>query len=135
MDHSIISSTSNTAGRMFDASKINQLFDKIGKSNFRSISLPQGLNLHFFACLESSNNLEIEERSIKNLAQKLQLKLIEPICLAVNHGQQLGALLKWINRRQAEASPSCIANSLSVFQAVSSVQVSSCRSYLLLSLN
>ena len=73
---------------------------------------------------ERANNLEIEERSIKNLAQKLQLKLIDPQTLAINHGPQLGTLLNWINRRQAEASPNCISSCLSVFQAISSVQVS-----------
>ena len=63
-------------------------------------------------------------RSIKNLAQKLQLKLIDPQTLSVNHGQQLGSLLNWINMRQQDASPNCIASCLSVFQAVSAVPVS-----------
>ena len=49
--------------RSIDAGKINQLFEKIS----------------------SADNLEIEERSVKNLAQKLKLKLMEPIYLSVYH--------------------------------------------------
>ena len=77
--------------------------------------------------LERANNLEIEERSIKNLAQKLQLKLIDAQTLSLNHGQQLGALLGWINRRQVDARPASIQACLSVFQHVSTAQVSNCK--------
>lgn len=49
--------------RTLDPVKINQIFDKIFQSN----------------------NLEIEERNIKNLAQKVGLKLIDCGYLVSNH--------------------------------------------------
>lgn len=58
-----------------DYGKINQLFEKISKFSVLTESLA-----------DSSNNLEIEERSIKNIAQKVQLSLLTPAELAVNHG-------------------------------------------------
>ena len=72
MNQSIMSSMSTSTmadGRTtFDTGKINQLFDKIGKwLNFSSTNS----NLSILLFVERANNLEIEERSIKNLAQKL----------------------------------------------------------------
>jgi hypothetical protein len=58
-----------------DINKVNQLFEKICKCPlFVTIAFPA-----------AANNLEIEERSVKNLAQKVQLKLLEPQDLVQNH--------------------------------------------------
>jgi hypothetical protein len=54
--------------------------------------------------IDRSNNLEIEERAVKNLHQKVTLKLLEGQALAQNHAPQIGQLLDWVNRRQKEAS-------------------------------
>ena len=72
MNQSMMSSMSTSTmadGRTtFDTGKINQLFDKIGKwLNFYSSNSDHSILLF----VERANNLEIEERSIKNLAQKL----------------------------------------------------------------
>lgn len=49
---------------------------------------------------ERIDNLEIEQRSLKNLAQKVALGLIDAKQLALGHVNQIGTLLAWINRRQ-----------------------------------
>ncbi len=58
-----------------DPIKVNVLFEKIGKIQF--------INLF----LERSNNIEIEERSLKNLCQKLQHKLVDGAYLAQHCSQ------------------------------------------------
>ena len=49
--------------------------------------------------LVNSNNLEIEERNVKNLAQKINLKLIDVGYLISNHSQQVAGLLQWMSNR------------------------------------
>ena len=53
-----------STGSRADTGKVDQLFEKIS-NNASSVFL------------DSANNLEIEERSIKNIAQKVQLKLFD----------------------------------------------------------
>ena len=66
-------------GGAFDSGKINQLFDKIGKLlsmkwDVWVIRASLFLDLtKLLTFVERANNIEIEERSIKNLAQKLSL--------------------------------------------------------------
>ena len=60
--HSSSGGNSMVAERAIDSAKINQLFDKISKT-FTSF--------HHGTCVDDSNNLEIEERSVKNIQQKL----------------------------------------------------------------
>ena len=45
------------------------------------------------------SNTALEDWAVKNINQKLQLRLIDAQVLAVNHAQQIGYLLNWINRR------------------------------------
>jgi hypothetical protein len=49
--------------------------------------------------LVNSNNLEIEERNVKNLAQKINFKLIDIGYLISNHSQQVAGLLQWMSNR------------------------------------
>jgi hypothetical protein len=72
---------------------------------------------------DSSNNLEIEERSIKNIAQKVQLSLLTPTELAVNHGQQIGYLLTWVNKRYTHATNACLLSTYQIFAQVASCEV------------
>lgn len=44
-------------------------------------------------------NLEIEERNLKSLAQKIQLKLVDVNYLVQNHGSQLSRLFQWLLHR------------------------------------
>jgi hypothetical protein len=70
-------STAYRGAPSLDPVRINQIFDKI----------------------LTANNLEIEERSLKSLAQKVNLKLIDCGYLIANHGQQLARLFDWIGNR------------------------------------
>lgn len=79
-----MSQMSQASAKGADSGKINQLFDKI--SNI--ICLP-----NLLLTVDSANNIEIEERSIKNIAQKVQLNLLSPQDLAVNSSAQVGYLL------------------------------------------
>ena len=47
----------------------------------------------------TSNNLEIEERNLKSLAQKINLKLIDCGYLISNHGSQLNKMFQWVSYR------------------------------------
>ncbi|CDW71951.1 UNKNOWN [Stylonychia lemnae] len=66
-----------SSGSRQDPSKIIVLFEKIDKSN----------------------NLEIEERSLKNLAQKIQNKLLDVSYICENHANLIQNLLRWIQSR------------------------------------
>ena len=50
-------------------------------------------------CAVMTNNLEIEERNLKNLAQKISLKLVDVGYLVSNHSSQLSRLFEWLARR------------------------------------
>lgn len=49
--------------------------------------------------IERSNNIEIEERSLKNLAQKFQHKLVDGAYVSTNCAQQVSALQGWLTKR------------------------------------
>ena len=82
------------------------------------------LRLLFNLLLDSSANLEIEERSVKNIAQKVQLNLVTPRDLAANHAHQLGYILKWLNDRFKHATAASLVNCYSILSYVATCEVS-----------
>ena len=102
--------TSRSSQSNFDPVKLNQIFDKI----------------------LSMTNLEIEERNLKSLAQKIQLKLVDVNYLVQNHGAQVSRLFQWLHHRAdtilkrmpsgapgTTCSMQAIANFANIFLAVS----------------
>jgi len=84
MQMSVMSGISLTS----EVGKLNVLFDKICKFTLVYLCL--------LTVPENSQNIEIEERSLKNIAQKVQLKLVAATDLAANHSVQVEFLLNWL---------------------------------------